>query len=426
MYSKNFRRAYLERPRVVLSSDNESSSDSTGESRSGSSSQSSDSSSSTKLIDRRTFWSLTDFQIGESRPVSEVTRQSNDFLEPSDRSGGVVRAGCRMPPIRSSSANIQIGRSPSGHVVPLNIPKGYSLYDSENKLDRYIFEMHRLASCDSYIYFSTQVPFHLPHYRNSNSGWKKHFFFVRPVTGSFPFDTFWKHHQIGLFNSPVDITPYLQKKIDQLINLGPPGSELDKVLTYHNMLIVEGVEYDLNAVLNSIPLATNDEGPVKDSAPSKRRKLSNKGKGSSLGKEPDDNHLDDETTFHDIRFPPTNANKDLELVRSCALEPLRTGLSRRKVSSVKKTLAVYTKRVITMQDAMALACEDLERHLENMDLYETELTTEVDNSKKEIGEKSSQAKLAESKAKAQEDEIDTLRSTLACAHKDAVSSYKAL
>ncbi|KAL2498129.1 Uncharacterized protein Adt_23679 [Abeliophyllum distichum] len=286
--------------------------------------------------------------------------------------------------------------------------------------------MHHLTSCDSYIYFSTQVPFHLPHYRNSNSRWKKHFFFVRPVTGSFPFDTFWNHHQIGLFNSPVDITPYLQKQIDQLINLGPPGSELDKVLTDRNMLIVEGVEYDLNAMLNSIPLATNNEGPVKDSAPSKRRKLSNKGKGSSLGKEPDDNHLDNETTFHDIRFPPSNANKDLELVRSCALEPLRTGLSRRKVSSVKKTLAVYTKRVITMQDAMALACEDLERHLENMDLYEAELTTEVDNLKKEIGEKSSQAKLAESKAKAQEDDIDTLRSTLACTHKDVVSSYKAL
>ncbi|KAL2492438.1 Uncharacterized protein Adt_28066 [Abeliophyllum distichum] len=166
-----------------------------------------------------------------------------------------------MPPIRSSSANIQIGRSPSGHVVPLNIPKGYSVYNSEDKLDRLlakfkifddhiyraphptetlpgsnpyevaiykdsmdgglrfpihpffitifhefhltpsqvapnawrlalyflymcllhdidpsidlfrcVFEMHRLTSCDNYIYFSTRVPFHVPHYRNSNSG----------------------------------------------------------------------------------------------------------------------------------------------------------------------------------------------------------------------------------------------------------------
>ncbi|KAL2474375.1 Uncharacterized protein Adt_35111 [Abeliophyllum distichum] len=97
----------------------------------------------------------------------------------------------------------------------------------------------------------------------------------------------------------------------------------------------EGVEYDLNVVLNSIPLATDDEGPVKDSAPSKRMKLSDKDKGSVSGKEvltttnvekggsrgrylkdvpinqPDDDPLDDETTFHDIHFPPTNANKTL-------------------------------------------------------------------------------------------------------------------
>ncbi|KAL2527789.1 zinc finger BED domain-containing protein RICESLEEPER 2-like [Abeliophyllum distichum] len=43
----------------------------------------------------------------------------------------------------------------------------------------------------------------------------------------------------------------------------------------------------------------------------------------------------------------------------------------------------------------------------------------------EAGEKSSQAKLAESRAKAQENEIDTLRSTLARAQEYNVSSYKA-
>ncbi|KAL2479323.1 Uncharacterized protein Adt_32289 [Abeliophyllum distichum] len=195
---------------------------------------------------------------------------------------------------------------------------------------------------------------------------------------------------------------------------------------------MDGVEYDLNAMLNSIPLATDDEGPVKDSGPSKRRKTSDKGKGSASGKElltttnvekggsrgrnlkdvpvdlPDDDPLDDETTFHNIPFLPTNANRDLELVQSFALEPLRTGLSRRKVSSVNKTLAVYTKR-----DSMALACENLERHLEHMDLQEAELRTEVDNLKKEIGEKNIQAKLAESRA------------TLARAQEYAISSYKA-
>ncbi|KAL2456158.1 Uncharacterized protein Adt_16261 [Abeliophyllum distichum] len=74
---------------------------------------------------------------------------------------------------------------------------------------------------------------------------------------------------------------------------------------------------------------------------------------------------------------------------------------------------------------MALACADLERHLKHMDLQEAALRTEVDNLKKEIGEKSSQAKLAESRAKAQEDEINTLRSTLARTQEEVVFSYKA-
>ncbi|KAL2504921.1 Uncharacterized protein Adt_20542 [Abeliophyllum distichum] len=520
-------------PRVVVSSDNESSSDSTGESYSGSSSQSSDRSSSTELIDRRTSRSSIDFRKGESRPVSEVTRQSNDLSELGDRSAGVARAGGRMPPIRSSFANIQIGRSPSRHVVPLNIPKGYSVYNSEDKLDRLlakfnIFNDHiyraphpteRLPGSNPYevaiykdsmdgglrfpihpFFITIFHEFHLTPSQVAPNAWRLALYFLymcllhdidpsidlfRPVAGIFPFDTFWKHPQIRLFNSPVDVTPYLQKQIDQLINLDPPGSELNKVLTDRNMLTVgidrpvgmDGVEYDLNAVLNSIPLATDDEGPAKDSAPSKRRKISDKGKGSVSGKElltttnvekgssrgrhlkdmpvdlPDDDPLDDETTFHDIRFPPTNASRDLELVRSYALEPLRIGLSRRKVSSVNKTLAVYTRRVkfhYSIFFLLFLLCllrtdlglgiplsgdyyagfhgPSVRRSGEafgTYDLHEAELRKEVDNLKKEIGEKDSQAKLAEFRAKAHEDEIDTLRSTLARAQEDAVSSYKA-
>ncbi|KAL2512733.1 Uncharacterized protein Adt_18333 [Abeliophyllum distichum] len=506
-------------PRVVLSSDNESSSDSTGESYSGSGSQSSDHSSSTELIDQRTSRLSTDYRKRESRSVSEVTRQSNDLLD--DRSTGVTRAGGRMPPIRSSSANIQIGRSPSGHVVPLNIPKGYSVYNSESKLDRLlakfkifddhiyraphpterlpgsnpfevaiykdsmdgglrfpihpffvaifhefhltpsqvapnawrlalyflymcllhnidpsidlfrcIFKMHRLASSDSYIYFSSRIPFHVPHYRNSNSGWKKRFLFVRPVAGSFPFDTFWKHPQIQLFNSPVDVTPYLQKQIDQLLNLDLPGSELNKVLTYRNMLTVGiGRPVDLNAVLNSIPLATDDEGPVNDLGPSKRRKTSDKGKGSASGKELlSTANIEKEggRGRHHKDVPVDLPDAILLMTRPLSMTfasrpPMLAG-TLNWFEAVHWSLCVL---VITMQDSMALACEDLERYLEHMDLQEAELRAEVGNLKKEIGEKNSQAKLAESRAKAQEDEIDTLRSTLARAQEDAISSYKA-
>ncbi|KAL2497580.1 Uncharacterized protein Adt_23130 [Abeliophyllum distichum] len=128
-------------------------------------------------------------------------------------------------------------------------------------------------------------------------------------------------------------------------------------------------------------------------------------KGSSRGRHlkdvpvdlPDDDPLDDETTFHDIRFPPTTLTGTLNWF---------------EVAHWSLCVLVYPGGRFRLILALEFPCQ-------------AELRKEVDNLKKEIGEKDSQAKLAESRAKAQEDEIDTLRSTLARAQEDAVSSYKA-
>ncbi|KAL2471328.1 hypothetical protein Adt_39464 [Abeliophyllum distichum] len=87
--------------------------------------------------------------------------------------------------------------------------------------------------------------------------------------------------------------------------------------------------------------------------------------------------LEDRTNLHDICFSSTNANKNLKLVRSCPFEPLHTSLSWRKM--------------ITMQDSMALVNEKLERHLEHMDLQEVKRKADVASLKKEIDEMRSQA-----------------------------------
>ncbi|KAL2550758.1 hypothetical protein Fot_12288 [Forsythia ovata] len=79
-----------------------------------------DRSSSTKLIDRPTS-SIVD-------PVSKREKVDRSQKLPDSQliswirvivRTGAVGVGGRMPSIRSSSANIQIGRSPSGHIVPL-------------------------------------------------------------------------------------------------------------------------------------------------------------------------------------------------------------------------------------------------------------------------------------------------------------------
>ncbi|KAL2471488.1 Uncharacterized protein Adt_39624 [Abeliophyllum distichum] len=130
--------------------------------------------------------------------------------------------------------------------------------------------MHRLMSCDSYMYFSTRVHFHVSH---SNSWWKTHLFFVKPTIGSFPFDAIWKHPQIRLFNSPVEVTLHLQNQLNQLINLDSSDLELNKVLTDRDLLTVGiGMEYDLNDVLNTLLLASDDEGLVENHVQSMKRR----------------------------------------------------------------------------------------------------------------------------------------------------------
>ncbi|KAL2514720.1 hypothetical protein Fot_28691 [Forsythia ovata] len=161
--------------RVVFFSNNESSIESISESHSRSSSHSSDHNNSAKLIDQQTSLVPTDLQTGESRPSSEITRQSTDLLGSSSCSTGTILTVGRMPPIRSSSANIQISRSPFGHIIPFNIPKGYNVCKSETKLDRMLgkfklFDNHTFRAPNPTYWLPSLNPFEIAMYKDSIAG----------------------------------------------------------------------------------------------------------------------------------------------------------------------------------------------------------------------------------------------------------------
>ncbi|XP_022852999.1 uncharacterized protein LOC111374549 [Olea europaea var. sylvestris] len=296
------------------------------------------------------------------RPCSDLPPSSSKSLYDSDSETHSIDSQPFVPNLpkrhigsfKSPGQNLEIGRDPAGEVVPLDIPKSYSLYNSPLKLEkclgkydrvddyvyrapgpkeklpgsdpreiamykdvmdggfrfpihpffvsifnefhltpsqinpnawrkalyflyvclkkgispsmdlfRCIFEMHELVQCNAFVYFTTRVPMQFPKFRNSNSGWKSRFFFVRPSKGQFSFNTNWRHSQIRLFNSQVEATPFLEAQIQDLVDVPPLAPDLGSVLTMKNMLKVGmsrpiGMDFDLDEVLRTLP--RGDEG----------------------------------------------------------------------------------------------------------------------------------------------------------------------
>ncbi|KAL2558451.1 hypothetical protein Fot_03190 [Forsythia ovata] len=205
------------------------------------------------------------------------------------------------------------------------------------------------------------------------------------------------------------------------------------------------MKFNLAGVLGSVPLATDDEG---SSSPgqAKRRKTATKVKRVagdknalvSVGRVMEDDHIDltrDADPIHadddhtvedshvpDLRFPPAHARRDMEVMRSCVISHMSEGLSRRKIEDIEKVLAIYNRKVLTLEDSLVKACK---RMVTDLEVVEDEKSKEIHHLKKKNSSLRKSCEASEARVKEREDEIDNLRSALVRAQHDAVESYKA-
>ncbi|KAL2558457.1 hypothetical protein Fot_03196 [Forsythia ovata] len=206
-----------------------------------------------------------------------------------------------------------------------------------------------------------------------------------------------------------------------------------------------GMKFNLAGMLGSVPLATNDEGPSSPGQ-AKRRKTATKAKRVasdknalvSVGRAMEDDHIyltrdadlihaDDDHTVGDspvpdLRFPPAHARRDIEVMRSCVISHMFEGLSRRKVEDIEKILAIYNRKVLTLEDSLVKACK---RMVIDLEVVEDEKSKEIHHLKKKNSSLRKSCEALEARVKEREDEIDNLRSALTRAQHDAVESYKA-
>ncbi|KAL2558454.1 Uncharacterized protein Fot_03193 [Forsythia ovata] len=208
--------------------------------------------------------------------------------------------------------------------------------------------------------------------------------------------------------------------------------------------VVDGMKFNLAGVLGSVPLTTDDEGPSSPGQ-AKRRKTATKAKRVagdknalvSVGRAMEDDHIDltrDADPIHadddhtvgdshvpDLRFPPAHAGRDMKVMRSCVISHMSEGLSRRKIEDIEKVLAIYNRKVLTLEDSLVKACKRMVTDLE----VEDEKSKEIHHLKKKNSSLRKSYEASEARVKEREDEIDNLRSALARAQHDAVESYKA-
>ncbi|KAL2498645.1 Uncharacterized protein Adt_24195 [Abeliophyllum distichum] len=121
-------------------------------------------------------------------------------------------------------------------------------------------------------------------------------------------------------------------------------------------------------------------------------------------------------------FPHAHARRDMEVMRSYVISHMSEGISRRKIEDIEKVLAVYNRKVLTLEDSLVKSCK---RTVINLEVVENEKSKEIHHLKKKNSNLRKSCEASEAQVKEQEEEIDNLRSALARAQHDALENYKA-
>ncbi|KAL2538596.1 Uncharacterized protein Fot_19987 [Forsythia ovata] len=146
------------------------------------------------------------------------------------------------------------------------------------------------------------------------------------------------------------------------------------------------MDYDLNVVLNSISLATDDEGLAENPVSSRKRKPLDKGKELALGKgistaidegkwtsrgrhlkdaliDPlDKDLLDDQIVIHDIHFFATKANMDLEIIRISKAQEDEIDTLRSTLACVQEEAVTHCKASLEFTSCMYISASKLLRY----------------------------------------------------------------
>ncbi|KAL2494184.1 uncharacterized protein Fot_37941 [Forsythia ovata] len=136
----------------------------------------------------------------------------------------------------------------------------------------------------------------------------------------------------------------------------------------------------------------------------------------------DNDHTARDYPVPDLHFLSAHASRDMEVMQSCAFSHMSEGLSKRKIEDIEKVLAIYNRKVLTLEDSLVKACK---RMVKDLEVVDDEKSKEIHHLKKKNSSLRKSCEASEAPVKEREEDIDNLRSALARAQHDVVESYKA-
>ncbi|KAL2540673.1 Uncharacterized protein Adt_01651 [Abeliophyllum distichum] len=299
------------------------------------------------------------------------------------------------------------------------------------RLFRSVFDMYPVLGSNCYAYIQLKVKLLLPHFPSSNSGWRRRFFFVRPEVGQFPFKTCWRTPFCKHFNEPLDLDHELKTRLDKILSLKPPESQMSEVLSNENLRRVhigspeDMDDFDFGGVMDVAGFATDAEDPSL-SPLNKKKRRADKGKAiaettTTPRSVPRTTRGNNAHAFKEFGFPPVDSTTEAEIMLGCVNEKLIESLKNKEATAMHRIMYTNHRRMLVMEEKVLRDLEKFEKRAADRDHDKKKAVAEVQS----LLDKA----IAESKKKDNENaylqkEVDQLRKKLETADDEAIAGYK--
>ncbi|KAL2471351.1 Uncharacterized protein Adt_39487 [Abeliophyllum distichum] len=337
--------------------------------------------------------------------------------------------------------NIQTEHYPSGHLIELDLPKEAGVYNSKSFIKMlkkyelppgYLYRVpnpsERIPGSDPRevvvyrdsmtaglrfplhpLFVSLFNEFHvtpgqltpnlkvkllLPHFPSSNSGWRRRFFFVRPEVGQFPFKTCWRTPFCKHFNEPLDLDHELKTRLDKILSLKPPESQMSEVLSNENLRRVhigspeDMDDFDFGGVMDVAGFATDAEDPSL-SPLNKKKRRADKGKAiaettTTPRSVPRTTRGNNAHAFKEFGFPPVDSTTEAEIMLGCVNEKLIESLKNKEADAMRRIMYTNHRRMLVMEEKVLRDLEKFEKRAADRDHDKKKAVAEVDQLRKKL------------------------------------------
>ncbi|KAL2524685.1 Uncharacterized protein Adt_09739 [Abeliophyllum distichum] len=295
-----------------------------------------------------------------------------------------------------------------------------------------VFDMYPVLESNCYAYIQLKVKLLLPHFPSSNSGWRRRFFFVRPEVGQFPFKTCWRTPFCKHFNEPVDLDHELKARLDKILSLKPPESQMSEVLSNENLRRVhigspEDMDnFDLGGVMDIAGFSHDVAEDITLSPLNKKKRRTDKGKTTvettvvphSASRV---TRGSDTRAYKEFGFPLVDSTVEAEIMLGCVNEKLIENLKNKEAATMRRIMYTNHRRMLVMEEKVLRDLEKFEKCAADRDQDKKKAVAEVQFL---LDKATAESKKKDNENACLQKEVDQLRKKLETTDDEAIARYK--